>query len=200
MRTRTYNAAQPDKSLRRDPEGRLWLGGIIVGTLRPETKKQAGDWLVCTKRINEVARLLDDRQRVDGLIIEGDDLWPYVEVVFRALKHMGLPSPSTALGNWTEIHCPDFQVNDSVAVQLESFSGDRVFIHSADEAAKALGLNFDDRQRLRIETIGATDLDKNAREARRKANAKLRAERHRRAKGVLPRAEYLETVQKGVQA
>jgi hypothetical protein len=60
----------------------------------------------------------------------------------------------------------------------------------ADKLARRLNLHEAERQRLRITTIGAVDLDKAERKARRKLRARQRKEERRRAKGAKPRAEY----------
>ena len=61
-------------------------------------------------------------------------------------------------------------------------------LRKPDDVAKSIGLLFADRQQLRICTIGAVDLTKRQRKARRSAEARKRSEKNRRAKGVRPRA------------
>jgi hypothetical protein len=60
----------------------------------------------------------------------------------------------------------------------------------ADKLAIRLNLNEAERQRLRITTIGAVDVDKEERHRRRQARKHLRKQLMRRARGAKPRAEY----------
>lgn len=60
----------------------------------------------------------------------------------------------------------------------------------ADKLGKRLNLVEVDRTRLRITTIGAVDVDKAGRQARRKERARLRDEQRRRSAGATSRAEY----------
>jgi hypothetical protein len=60
----------------------------------------------------------------------------------------------------------------------------------ADTLAARLNLEHAERQRHRITTIGATDLTKEQREARRRSRKQQRKKLKRRAQGVKPRAEY----------
>lgn len=66
----------------------------------------------------------------------------------------------------------------------------------ADDLATALGVKFAERQRLGLTTIGCCDLSRAERQTAVKAERATRAAqakaRQRRAKGVQPRAEYLE--------
>jgi hypothetical protein len=60
----------------------------------------------------------------------------------------------------------------------------------ADKLAIRLNLNEAERQRLRITTIGAVDVDKEERRRRRQARNHLRKKLMRRARGAKPRIEY----------
>jgi len=62
---------------------------------------------------------------------------------------------------------------------------------SADALACFLGLTYDVRTKLKIQTIGSTDVRKDDRKEMRKVIDKVRKERKRRANGVQPRSEYL---------
>jgi hypothetical protein len=61
---------------------------------------------------------------------------------------------------------------------------------SADSLARFLGVTYDQRQGLRLTTIGSTNVRKRARKELRKRADRLYQERKRRANGVRPRAEY----------
>jgi hypothetical protein len=60
----------------------------------------------------------------------------------------------------------------------------------ADKLAIRLNLHEAERQRLRITTIGAVDVDKAERLARRRIRGRQREEQRRRASSAKPRAEY----------
>jgi hypothetical protein len=61
---------------------------------------------------------------------------------------------------------------------------------SADKLAAYLSLKYDERQRLRITTIGAVDLNRAERARRRDEKKRLAKERKRRERGAKPRDEY----------
>jgi hypothetical protein len=63
----------------------------------------------------------------------------------------------------------------------------------ADTLGARLGLREVERARLRIRTIGATDLTKAEREARRREDKRVRRTQKRRKRGVRPRAVYEAT-------
>ena len=62
---------------------------------------------------------------------------------------------------------------------------------AADSLALFLSLTWDVRRKLRITTIGSTDVRRRDREEIRKVRDKVRKREHRRANGVQPRSEYL---------
>jgi hypothetical protein len=61
---------------------------------------------------------------------------------------------------------------------------------TADQVAKMLGVNYEQRQRLGLTTIGAIDVNKEQRKERRKRRDREAKERKRRERGAKPRAEY----------
>ena len=61
---------------------------------------------------------------------------------------------------------------------------------SADKLGKRLNLTEAERQRLKITTIGAADVDKAERLARRNERKRLREQERRRAAGAKTRTEY----------
>jgi hypothetical protein len=61
---------------------------------------------------------------------------------------------------------------------------------TADQAAKMLGVTYEQRQRLGLTTIGAIDVNKEQRKERRKRRDREAKERKRRERGAKPRAEY----------
>jgi hypothetical protein len=61
---------------------------------------------------------------------------------------------------------------------------------NADSLGKWLGLNYGDREKLKITSIGSKDIGKQARKELRKRANRIYLERRRRAQGIKPRAEY----------
>jgi len=61
---------------------------------------------------------------------------------------------------------------------------------TADNLARFLGVTYDQRQALRLTTIGSVNVKRRARKEQRKRHDRLAKERKRRATGVRPRAEY----------
>jgi hypothetical protein len=61
---------------------------------------------------------------------------------------------------------------------------------TADEVARELGVTWAQRQALRLTTIGAVNMPKEARKEIRRIRDKVAKEKKRRAAGVQPRAKY----------
>src|SRR5262245_60932482 len=66
---------------------------------------------------------------------------------------------------------------------------------SADNLARFLGVTYEQRQALRLTTIGSINVKKLARKELRKRKARLRKERMRRALGKRPQSESLSATQ-----
>jgi len=66
---------------------------------------------------------------------------------------------------------------------------------SADNLARWLGVKFEDREALRITTIGSTDVNKRGRRKLRKEKDRAYQERKRRARGARPQSESLSKTQ-----
>jgi hypothetical protein len=62
---------------------------------------------------------------------------------------------------------------------------------SADNLARWLGVTYEQRQKLRITTIGSTNVGKRARKELRKRRWRLNAERRRRGRGMRPQSQSL---------
>jgi hypothetical protein len=61
---------------------------------------------------------------------------------------------------------------------------------SADSLARFLGVTYARRQRLKLTTIGAIDVDRKQRNRRRRERNRMAKEARRRARGATPRVEY----------
>jgi hypothetical protein len=77
---------------------------------------------------------------------------------------------------------------DAIAIVDEATTGR--WHPSADGLAWYLGVTYDERQTLRLWTIGSTNVNKADRKEIRRVRDKVRARERRRAKGVRPRTEY----------
>jgi hypothetical protein len=66
---------------------------------------------------------------------------------------------------------------------------------SADNLARFLGVTYEQRQVLRLTTIGSVNVKKRARKELRTRNGRLRKERMRRARGMRPQSESLSATQ-----
>jgi hypothetical protein len=66
---------------------------------------------------------------------------------------------------------------------------------SADSLARFLGVTYEQRQALRLTTIGSVNVKKRARKELRARNSRLRKERMRRARGMRPQSESLSATQ-----
>jgi len=98
-----------------------------------------------------------------------DQIWAVME----AAKRMG--------GKITEAEASDLTEEASITRKHLS----------ADNLARWLGVTYEQRQKLRLSTIGSTNVGKRARKELRKRADRLYRERHRRVRGVRPRAEYV---------
>ncbi len=86
--------------------------------------------------------------------------------------------PQRLLMRWASLRAPWLTIASVNAILAEVATNPKTW--KADTLAKMLDLTMDERQALRITTIGAIDCSKSQREARRRQQKKLR-ERTRRA-------------------
>jgi hypothetical protein len=97
-----------------------------------------------------------------------DQVWAVME----AAKRMG--------GSITEAKASD--ITEEASVTRKHLS--------ADNAARFLGVTYQQRQALGLTTIGSVNVKKLARKELRKRRDRMNKERRRRAQGAIPRAEY----------
>lgn len=118
----------------------------------------------------------DDAGRDDALIV---------------LHHMvnQAVDPRRRMAQWLGTRCPWMPKQEAAQTIARVIANPRRW--RADTLAAKLGLTAADRARWRITTIGATDLLKEQRAARRRSRDNERKRRNRRAAGARPRAEYL---------
>jgi hypothetical protein len=90
--------------------------------------------------------------------------------------------------SWLELQAPWMKPPEIKALIAEVVNRPRKW--RADTLGKCLNLTDVERHRLVITTIGAVDVDRAERIARRREKARQRDEQRRRARGAKPRAEY----------
>ena len=166
----------------RAPQHRLTYG--IKSRPRRET-------LIANVRIKEIERLIQHRH--GGAIPDADDSDRNVYLVAQHLRELG-DGLEWRLAVWCNKWAPDLSTADIRRIAERVLARPRRF--SAQSMADLLGLTLAERTALEITTIGATDVSSDERAQQQAAKKRERnrkyAERKRRAKGAVPRAEYLD--------
>jgi hypothetical protein len=98
------------------------------------------------------------------------------------------PEAERLIPAWLSLWCPWMAPDDVAAMTTKVVA--KPLRWRADRLAARLNLNEAERRRLRITTIGACDLTRKDRLARRKQRARDSQEARRRAAGAKSRAEY----------
>jgi hypothetical protein len=151
---------------------------------RYETKSEREPVSIAVLRIAELRRLLLSRY---GTVLPDDDAGRD-DALIMAHHLAKRPEARRNIGLWLGLWAPWMS-----ATEADAFIG-RVLAKPlrwrADKLAMRLNLNQVERQRLRIVTIGACDVLKAERTARRKAKARQRDEARRRTAGAKTRSEY----------
>jgi hypothetical protein len=138
-----------------------------------------------TIRVNELTRLFqwrygfelsdDDAGREDAFVMVNALLW--------------CPAAERRVPHWLSLWCPWMPADECAALMKRVFA--KPIKWRADTIAKRMNLMDADRKRLGITTIGAVDLTKEQRAARRKEKDRLNKERTRREAGAKPQSESL---------
>jgi hypothetical protein len=135
-------------------------------------------------RIAELRRLLTARY---GLVLTDDDAGRDDALVMA--HHLAKrPEAERRIPAWLSLWAP-WMTSDEVA-DLTTMVIAKPLRWRADKLAIRLHLTEDERRRLRITTIGAIDLTKAERLARRRLHKRLYKEARRRHAGAKPRTEY----------
>lgn len=141
-------------------------------------------------RLRELNALLTARHGAEQLP-DNADVRRAIVIIAHHLA--SLPAhPRTTISSWISLRAPWFTMGETEALVLEVVAKPRRW--KAHSLAWALRLTAADRKALHITTIGACDLSPAERDAHRKVEAKRRAAAIRRARGAIPRAEYLAAV------
>jgi hypothetical protein len=115
------------------------------------------------------------------------------------LTHRGGPIMDDELADrlqqWFEATCAAIFTRDEIEEAAEDAKRRDTRLANADNLAEVMDLQYEDRQRLQIFTIGAVDMSKRQRQAaykqRKRERQRLTDEAKRRAAGARSRAQYL---------
>jgi hypothetical protein len=141
-------------------------------------------------RIAELNRLLRERY---GHVLPDDDAGRDDALV--VCCHLArCREPDRRMRRWLELWAP-WMPPDEQATLITNVSANPLRWR-ADPLGKRMGLTAAERSRLRITTIGSTDMGKADRKARRRQQRRDRDRRYReqqrRAKGAKPRKDYVD--------
>jgi hypothetical protein len=139
---------------------------------------------IAVLRIAELRRLY--RHRYGYSLPEDDAGRDDAEIMAHHLAKR--PDAERNITLWLGLWCP-WMAGTEVAIMTAKVIS-KPLRWRADNLAARLNLTEAERQRLRIRTIGAIDLTKEQRKARRREQDRLRRRRKLRARGAQPRGEY----------
>lgn len=153
---------------------------------RSGDEKPAFNWTAL--RCRELESVLTDRY---GAHLPNDDAGREdLRIMARHLAHRG---DEHGIRLWAMKHAPWLDDHERESVVRRAMAS-TAKLPMADTLAKQLGLTYADRQRLRLTTIGAVDVDKDERLARRKARKAQRRREKRHQQGMKPRAASLSRI------
>jgi hypothetical protein len=139
---------------------------------------------IATLRVAELRRLFRARY---GTVLPDDDAGRDDALVMA--HHLAKrPDAERNIRVWLGLWCPWMTGIEAAATAAKVIF--KPLRWRADKLAIRLNLNEAERRRLRITTIGAVDLTKEQRKARRRARDRALKEARRRAVGAKLRAEY----------
>lgn len=142
-----------------------------------------------TLRLRDLAQLIRGRH---GIELPNDNAGRLlVEIVAHHLAMLS-GNPVDRIDRWVGLWAPWYRIGDLAELRVEVLRFPKRW--KADQLAWVLGLNEFDRRALGITTIGAVDMSKRERMARRRQRARARRMAKHRANGVKPRAQYLASV------
>lgn len=139
---------------------------------------------LATLRVCELNRLFYTRYR-GTLLPDDDDGRDSVEIIVNHL--VMLFDPRLRAGDWI-CRCVPWLGKDA-SERLIARAIARQIKWRADSLARRLNLTSSERDRLKIRTIGAVDLNKEQREERQRQRDRLAKEAKRRAAGAKPQAQ-----------
>jgi hypothetical protein len=152
--------------------------------LRYDRKRDVERVSMAALRVADLKKLFYARY---GRLLPDDDAGR--DDAFVMAQHLAKrPNPERRIPAWLSLNCPWMSQVDAQKLTARAIT--KPIRWRADKLAKRLNLMEAERQRLRITTIGAVDLDQAERTKRRKEAKRQAMAAARRAKGATPRAEY----------
>jgi hypothetical protein len=152
----------------------------------PRTKPQ-----FASLRLRDITKLIRGRHGVELPDNESGRL--LVEIAAHHLAMLN-GNPVDRVERWVGLWAPWYRIGDLAELNVAVLRHPKRW--KADQLAWVLRLTEADRRALGITTIGAIDMGKRERMARRRQRARARRMAKHRANGVRPRAEYLASVAK----
>lgn len=135
-------------------------------------------------RISELTRILEHRY---GPQLPDDDAGREdMGIMLHHLAHTR--EPEQAIMGWIAVRCPWMPIAKATSLMRQTVARPQKW--NADDLAERLRLTEAERDALHVTTIGAIDLPKHARLARRKKRKRQAEKAKRQAKGSRTRAEY----------
>ncbi len=152
----------------------------------PRTKPQ-----FASLRLRDLTKLIRGRH---GIELPNDDTGQLLVEI--AAHHLAMlnGSPVDRINRWVDLWAPWYRIGDLAELRVEVLRHPKRW--KADQLAWVLSLTEQDRRVMGITTIGAIDMGKRERMARRRQRARARRMATHRANGVKPRDEYLASVAK----
>jgi ElaB/YqjD/DUF883 family membrane-anchored ribosome-binding protein len=153
-----------------------------------------------TQRLREIERVIVQRH---GIVPATDDADVYLVPLAQCYRQLLIKArlPATVadivdrLTVSKVVHGSGIVYRQMRDAAIEAI--DQPNLENADDIARRLNVDYDEREELNLRSIGATDADKRERARRRKdrnrKRAKERSARLRSERGAVPREEYLAT-------
>jgi hypothetical protein len=153
---------------------------------RRVARKTAAPFSLPRARVAEITKLVKDRH---GGLPDTDDNVVYVEhVAWHLVDHC--QDLAWSIEQWG-YRVGGAKLTHAKIERIVRKVQSRPFRFRADALGKRLGVTDEERTRLGLKTIGACDVCKRQRTARRKAKHRERQRLRRRTQGVRPREQYL---------
>jgi hypothetical protein len=153
---------------------------------RRRQRQKRGRPSMATLRVTELNRLYYTRYK-GNLLPDDDDGRDSVQIMVNHLAM--LADPCLRIAHWLR-RCAPWLPESEAKPLIEAAIG-RPRRWQADTLARRLNLTDAERSRLEIRTVGAVDLNRQQRQARRREKDKKAKEAKRRAAGAIPRAKSI---------
>lgn len=148
----------------------------------------ASETFMAVLRLSEVRRVLHDRYGGEDFVLPDDDAGKDDAVIFaNSLARLSRGRVDSIV---RELRCHAPWMSEATALRIACRAISSPTSYKADTLAHKLGVTDATRTRLDLRTIGATDVDAEARKARRRSKDAERAKAKRKAKGASTRHEY----------